>query len=255
MLMAHFTGKPTTPWGRRNAAQTRRMLEAAGVPAYAIESGAFDHIDPQTAAMWRMGYEESQKRFGQTESSFKDAVRLLATQLGGDIPQDMIDKYELEPGTVQSKVDRLQQDIIDRRGLEREGYISGEEDRIKQMAARQGQPVSGRDMANVATRGATIYGRQTGADISRLQQSDLGRRERIISRIAALSGTRQYEPTDYSALSQYPRQVGGTIGSLRQRQGQPRRRSLLGAQMVRRRRKPSTAAPSTGTYPGAGWTP
>jgi len=223
-LYNYFTGRPTTPWGRRSSNETNAIVSQLlnqvdpsqrQALQTAIQTGSFEGLNPKDAALANIAFNESKRAEDMNLQSGQNALQLLAADLGGDINPELAAQLKVDPNSGRARVDRLQSDIMRNVGLQRSGFQQSQLRSAQQQAARTGTPLSEQDKTAIANRGATLYGRQLGSQLGDLRRETEGRRSAASSQIANILSNRVYEPSgalqNLAAVAQM-RPRGGTIG-------------------------------------------
>lgn len=169
-LDAIMSGQPTTPWAARNRQQVRALLKAEGLPDDIVDLGAFDGMNIRDAALWVNEHRGEIETAAQTLADKQTALQMLGREVG-DLPEDLKKRFLEDTGTtnVGSRLNDLRSEAMNRNSFQRAGYLEEQKKIAAGEAARRGQPVTAGDLGEIATRGATIYGRQLGSDLANLQ--------------------------------------------------------------------------------------
>ena len=196
-MNALMSGRPITPWGRRNANQTRAILIQAGVPEDIVNIGTFDQMNPRDAALWVLQHRKETEAFESNQKERQVALQMLAREVG-DIPPELQEQFLAEGGTTNmgSRLDELRADVMRRNALARSGYTAQQTRSAQQEAARSGQPLTEGDRSAIASRGAVITGRQLGTDLGQLGAMREGYRQQSLGSLTNL-------------LTNYPQEVEG----------------------------------------------
>ena len=185
-LDAVMSGRPLFGWQKRKARQTREILLRAGVPAEAVNSGAFDSMDPQQATLWSLQHGSDTEAYDKTMGDRNAALEMLSREVG-DIPEDLAKKYLGEGASLKNlggRIDTLREEIMRRNALQRSSYEQSQRNIAESRAAQLGRPMTTGDLSAIGNRGATLFGRQLGTDLAGLTANRESVRQNAIGQLS-----------------------------------------------------------------------